>query len=76
MPESASKTADELVGLFRLQIRDANRARASSDLFRQLTSEALAIIDEDDPDHEQMDIRQWIRAAKQSLEGTPHARTS
>ncbi len=69
--ESASETAEDLVRLFRMQIQDANRARALADLFRQLTSEALALLDENDPDHEQMDLRQWIHAAKHSLKRGP-----
>ncbi len=65
--ESASETAEDLVRLFRMQIQDANRAKALVDLFRQLTSEALALLDENDPDHDHMDLRQWIHAAKHSL---------
>lgn len=34
---------------------------------RQLVSEAIALLDENDPDHEKLDTRDWLRAARDTL---------
>ncbi len=67
----AIKQRDETARLAQLTIRDGNTMATERDLFRQLTSEALALLDENDPDHEQMDLRQWIRAARHALGRQP-----
>src|SRR5689334_1846264 len=46
------------------ELRQANRERA---LLRQLVSEALACIDEHDPDYDIVDRREWIKVARQML---------
>lgn len=51
-----------------LAIRDANRLQDQRDLFRQLCSEALALLDENDPDHEAIDLRSWLKTAKTAIQ--------
>jgi len=41
------------------------------DSLRQLVSEALAILDREDPDHDGVDVQDWIRSAKQLLARRP-----
>lgn len=45
-----------------------DRLADQRNLFRQLTSEALALLDEHDPDHDHINLRDWLRNARQALE--------
>ena len=38
--------------------------------FRQLVSEALALLDREDPDHDRLDVKDWCQTAKALLART------
>jgi len=61
-------TPDETIAAGIAEFRKLlQKANAERELFRQLTSEALALLDETDPDHESMDLKSWLRNAQQAL---------
>ena len=58
---------DETARKAQIVIRDANQATAERDRFRQLVAEAVPLLDPTDPDYEQIDLRDWLKAAKTAL---------
>lgn len=49
-------------------LAEYQREHRTKNLLRQLLSEALAIVDENDPDHDAMNIRDWLRQTRIVLE--------
>ncbi len=60
-------TFEALLGELHWHIRQAAKHRAQAETFRQLTHEALALLDETDPDHERVSLRGWLTAARFAL---------
>ncbi len=62
MTKAQTAEREEAIAKLREWIKPGDR-----DLFRLLTSEALALLDDNDPDHDLLSHRDWIRSAKDAL---------
>lgn len=65
-PDMAKLThvIDDVLDAMRAERQESNRRRATIGELRQLVSEAVALLDENDPDHENVDLPAWLRSAK------------
>ena len=57
----------DVLSELRLSIREQAKLRSERDTYRQLVSEALALLDENDADHALLSLRDWLRTAHYQL---------